>query len=253
MDPEALRDAMVSSLEHETSGAVRSADVAAAMRAVPRHEFVEVGPDRAYLDRDFTHLGSRVVAPSTTARLVEAVDAGDGHSVLVVGAGVGYTAAVLAEVVGARNVHAVDITRALVSEARRNLGDAGYRDVLVDCADGAEGLAHYAPFDRILVEAAAVRPPAALREQLAPGGRLVLPLGRADQTLAAVEPDAADADDRGVVAEFGPVAFDPLLVEGEQYGAVERNRSAREERERSARAARSRSGWEQEWIDWDDR
>jgi len=159
--------------------------------------------------------------------------------------GVGYTAAVAAEIAGARHVHAVDITRALVDDARQNLADAGYPEVLVDRRDGARGLAEYAPYDRVLVEAAAVDPPRALRDQLAPDGRLVMPRGRGpDQSLVAVDAD-------GTETVHGPVAFDPLLVDGEQTGAIERNRTAREDAERAARAAQTRPDWERDWIDWD--
>jgi protein-L-isoaspartate(D-aspartate) O-methyltransferase len=111
--------------------------------------------------------------------------------------------------------------------------------------DGAEGLPEYAPFDRVLVEAAAVRPPRALTDQLAPDGRLVMPLGASDQSLAVF--DGRDAEPE----KLAPVRFKPLLVEGEQPGGIERNRTAREESERRARAAERRRGWEQDWIDWD--
>jgi len=161
-----------------------------------------------------------------------------------VGVGVGYTAAVIAEIVGGRNVHALDISRGLVLDARRNLAAAGYESVLVDRRDGATGLPEYGPFDRILVEAAALNPPGALLDQLAPSGRLVMPLGGVEQSLSAVE--AGD-----VVATFGSVGFQPLLVDGEQHGALERNRTAREDGEHALREARSRKGWEHQWIDWE--
>ncbi|WP_121821763.1 protein-L-isoaspartate O-methyltransferase family protein [Halostella salina] len=242
MEPVVLRDDMVDSLEHEAKGVVRSDRLSVAMRAVPRHEFV--GDERsAYADTAHRRLGTRVLAPSTVARLLEALDADPGDDVLVVGAGVGYTAAVLAEVVGEANVHAVDIARRVVYDARGNLADAGYEGVLVDCRDGAEGLPEYAPFDRILLEAAAVSPPDALLAQLADGGRLVMPVGTNTQSLTVVED--------GERTELGSVAFAPLLVEGEQADAIERNRTAREDRERARREAQSRTGWEQDWIDWD--
>ena len=243
MDPAVLRDDMVASLEHEIKGVLDSEAVSVAMRRVPRHEFV--ADDRvAYDDKALDHRGTRVLAPSTVARLLEALEPEEGDSVLVVGAGVGYTSALLAEIVGESNVHAIDITRRVVYDARQNLARAGYGGVLVDCRDGAQGLAEYAPFDRILVEAAAVRPPRPLVDQLAGDGRLVMPLGTGEQTLVAIEDDE-------VAERFGPVAFDPLLVEGEQAEAVERNRTAREDREIAERDARARRGWEQEWIDWD--
>ncbi|MFB6135261.1 MAG: protein-L-isoaspartate O-methyltransferase [Halobacteriaceae archaeon] len=247
MEHASLRDDMVASLEHESLGLVRSDDLADAMRTVPRHEFVDVAPHRAYLDQSFEHRGTRVLAPGTAAVLLEALALEPDDSVLVVGAGVGYTVAVVAEVVGAHNVHAVDISRSLVYDARDNLAGAGYGDALVERADGADGLPRYAPFDRVLVEAAGVRAPRPLLGQLAPAGRLVMPVGHGPQTLTALGPDGA------TVEEFGDVRFRPLLVEGEQRDAVERNRTDREDRERAARAAESHAGWEQDWIDWDDR
>jgi protein-L-isoaspartate(D-aspartate) O-methyltransferase len=243
MEFAAFRAEMVDSLEHDTKAAVQAKSTAQAMREVPRHEFVD-GGRRAYTDQSLEHRGTRVLAPSTVGRLVDALAPEEGDDVLVVGAGVGYTAAVLAEIVGPERVHAIDIDRRVVYDARSNLADAGYGDVLVDCRDGARGLPEYAPFDRVLVEAAAVDPPAALLDQLATGGRLVYPEGTTDQRLVAIE-------ERETVSVHGPVAFAPLLVDGEQASAIEQNRTVREDRERAAKEAQSRTGWEQDWIDWD--
>ncbi|MFC4406436.1 protein-L-isoaspartate O-methyltransferase family protein [Haloarchaeobius iranensis] len=242
MEPAALRDDMVDSLEYDAKGVVHSDAVGLALREVPRHEFVPE-EQRAYTDQSHEHAGTRILSPTSVARLFEALDVESGDAVLVVGAGVGYTSAVAAELAGARNVHAVDITRHVVYEARSNLADAGYGEVLVDCRDGTHGLSEYAPFDRVLVEAAAIEPPRALVDQLADDGRLVMPRGAAGQTLVSVD---ATGDVRD---EHGPVAFAPLLVEGEQAGALERNRTDREDRERAQAAVGN--GWEHEWIDWD--
>jgi len=243
MDPAVLRDDMVDSLVHPSKGCVHSDDVAAAMRTVPRDAFV--GDEQtAYADRTHERLGTRVLAPSTAARLLEALDPSSEDSVLVVGAGVGYTTAVLAEIAEGRSVQAIDINRQLVYEARKNLSDAGYGEVLVDCRDGADGLPEYAPYDRILLEAAAVSPPTALLDQLAPDGRLVMPLGTATQSISVVDSD-------GGVERLGGCAFNPMLVEGEQANTLERNRTHREDREFAERDARRRKGWELDWIDWD--
>jgi protein-L-isoaspartate(D-aspartate) O-methyltransferase len=248
MDPAVLRDDMVDSLEHEAKRCVRSDAVSVAMRAVPREAFID-DERGAYADRSFERHGTRVLAPSTAARLLEALAPEPGDEVLVVGAGVGYTAAVCAELAGARHVHAVDIDRRLVYEARSNLAEAGYDEVLVDCRDGADGLPEYAPYDRVLVEAAAIEPPRRVVRQLADDGRLVLPLGGGEQTLSVVTPAR---DGYETVDRRGTVAFAPMLVEGEQATTVERNRTLREDREHARRAAERRKGWEQEWIDWDD-
>ncbi|RQG92974.1 protein-L-isoaspartate O-methyltransferase [Natrarchaeobius halalkaliphilus] len=245
MDAAVLREDMVDGLESPPREVLTDETVAIAMRDVPRHVFV--GDERtAYADREHEILGTRVLAPKTTARLLQALSIEEGESsVLIVGVGVGYTAAIAAELAGSRNVHAVDIARPLVFEARANLHEAGYDEVLVDRRDGADGLPEYAPFDRILLEAAAVEPPRALLEQLSDDGRLVFPRGTHRQRLEAVSPD-------GGRERFGSVSFDPLLVEGEQPGAVERNRTAREDREHARRHARSRRGWEQEWVQWEE-
>ncbi|WP_181685482.1 protein-L-isoaspartate O-methyltransferase family protein [Halorhabdus salina] len=243
MDPAVLREDMIDGLRHESRGVLDSETVATAMNAVPRHAFFD-DERAAYADRETERVGTRVLAPSTVARLFEAAAIEPDDSVLLVGAGVGYTPAVAAAIVGSRNVQAVDITRQVVYEARGNLANAGYASVLVDCRDGADGLPEYAPYDRILLEAAAVEPPQTLLDQLAPDGRLVMPLGAREQTLTVLE-------DGEVVEECGAVAFRPMLVEGEQVGAIERNRMHREDEERARQAAQSRTGWEQDWIDWD--
>ncbi len=243
MEPAVLRDDMVDGLAHPSKGIIRSERVGLAMRAVPRHAFVS--DDRAaYADRSHREAGTTVLAPSTVARLVEALAPEPGDRTLVVGAGVGYTAAVLAEIVGARHVHGIDLSRSVVRVARRNLANSGHDEVLVDQGDGAEGLAAYAPYDRILVEAAVRNPPRALADQLAPEGRLVMSRLNDVQELVAVEGGR-------VVAEYGSIALQPLLVPGEQSDAVERNRTAREDREYHARARQRRRGWERDWIDWD--
>ncbi len=243
MDPSVLRDDMVDSLEHESKGCLESESLSVAMRAVPRHEFL-ADEQAAYADRPFEQFGTRVLAPSTVARLLEPLAAEPEDSVLVVGAGVGYTAAVLAEIVGSEHVQAIDINRRIVYAARERLSQAGYEAVLVDCRDGAVGFAEYAPYDKILLEAAAVRPPQPLLEQLTADGQLVMPLGTQQQSIAVVEPD-------GSATQLGGCAFEPMLVDGEQAGTLERNRMHREDREFARRHAERRRGWELDWIDWD--
>jgi protein-L-isoaspartate(D-aspartate) O-methyltransferase len=243
MEPAVLRDDMVDSLEHESKGCLESERLSVAMREVPRHHFLD-DQQAAYADRPFERFGTRVLAPSTVARLLEALSPEPGDSVLVVGAGVGYTAAVIAEVVGSTQVHAVDITRRLVYEARENLSAGGYDEVLVDCRNGTDGLPEYAPYDKILLEAAAVRPPSALLDQLADDGRLVMPLGAGEQSLSVISAD-------GDVERLGGCAFAPMLVEGEEAGSLERNRMHREDREFARRQARRKRGWELDWVDWD--
>lgn len=243
MEPAVLRDDMVDSLEHESKGCLESDALSVAMREVPRHAFLD-DQQAAYADRPFERFGTRVLAPSTVARLLEALSPEPDDSVLVVGVGVGYTAAVIAELVGNKNVHAIDITRRLVYEARENLSASGYGEVLVDCRNGTDGLPEYAPYDRILLEAAAVRPPRALLDQLDADGRLVMPLGTGEQSLSSITP-------QGDIDRFGGCAFAPMLVDGEESGSLERNRMRREDREFAKRDARRKRGWELDWVDWD--
>ncbi|MEZ3144452.1 protein-L-isoaspartate O-methyltransferase [Halobaculum sp. MBLA0143] len=245
-DPELLREDMLDGVEHSL-GRAPSDPVREAMARVPRHEFVAEAP---YANRTGQQGDTRVLSPATVVRFLDVLAATPDDEVLVVGAGVGYTAAVLAEIVGPRRVHAVDIARGMVQEARDNLAAAGYDAVLVDRTDGSDGLARYAPYDRVLVEGAVVSPPSALLDQLTPDGRLVVPRGRAGgQEIVAVE---VDGDSGGeTVADGGDVALRPLLAEGEQPGAPVRNRTRREDREFERQGYFARTGWEQEWIDWE--
>lgn len=251
MDEAALRADMIESLEHRI-GEPLGDRVLSALQQVPREAFVSTSP---YANRAAEEEGTRVLAPATVARMLTALDTEPGDEVLVVGAGCGYTAAALAEVAGARHVHAVDIDRTAVHLARSNLAEAGYDAVLVDRRDGAEGLPEYAPYDRILLEAAVVDPPRALLAQLTDDGRIVFPRGTGVQTVVAAEPDGGRVGSRtrdqySVVTEAGPVQLRPMLVDGEQPG-VERNRTRREDAERARQDHFAKQGWEQEWVDWE--
>ncbi|RLM71487.1 protein-L-isoaspartate O-methyltransferase [Halorubrum sp. Atlit-8R] len=253
MDDASLRADMIEGLEHQIGEPIEP-PVLTALQRVPRDPFVDDSPRGDAVDGDDPHS----LSLATLVRLLTALDADEGDSVLVVGAGIGYSVALLAAIAGARRVHAVDIDRAAVHAARSNLDAAGYGAVLVDRADGADGLPAYAPYDRILLEAAVVEPPRPLREQLAPGGRIVYPRGAGVQTVAAIEPSTGpeDGDDPAppgfeTVATHGPARLQPMLVDGEQPG-TERNRTRREDAERAERGRQRRHGWEQDWIDWDD-
>ena len=244
MDRETLRADMVDGLEYSLDQPL-DPTLVDALQTVPHHEFTDP-------ETDGDSPSSRSLQPELVARLLLALNAEPGDETLIVGAGVGYTAAALAEIVGGRHVHAVDIDRQLVSVARENLRSTGYDEVLVDRRDGAKGFPEYAPFDRILVECAVVEPPRALVDQLAPGGRLVVPRGTTTQTLAAFDRDS----DSGAVedaGEFGAVRFRPMLVDGEQASSPVRNRTEREDSEFDEQGYFAPTGWEYEWLDWDER
>ncbi|GAA3168684.1 methyltransferase, FxLD system [Nonomuraea salmonea] len=179
----AFRDAMVDKLRDW--GGAGTPSVEAAMRAVPRHVFVpEASLEQAYAnDSVVTHRDqngraiSSASAPGVVASMLEQLDVQPGHGILEIGAGTGYNAALLAELAGPRGqVTTVDIGADIVAGARRHLAVAGYDRVQVVHGDGAAGHPENAPYDRIIVTAGAWDVPPAWRQQLAPGGRLVVPL-----------------------------------------------------------------------------
>lgn len=160
-------------------GIVYSTRVANAMETVPRHEFVpDAVRDRAYEDRPLRigH-GQVVTAPHLVAEMTELLDLRPGLSVLEVGTGSGYHAAVIAEIVGPETVVTIERFPDLARVARDALVRAGYGAVTVVVGDGSIGLPCHPPFDRINVTAVAPEIPTPLLEQLAANGRMVIPLG----------------------------------------------------------------------------
>lgn len=156
---------------------IRDPAVLAAMRSVPRHEFVNPEfLDQAYTDRPLPiGFGVTISQPYIVAYMTEALELGPDDRVLEVGAGSAYQTAVLAEI--AREVYSIEIVPALARRAARKLKELGYRDVKLICADGHRGWPEAAPFDAILVTAAPAAIPEPLVEQLVLRGRLVAPVG----------------------------------------------------------------------------
>jgi protein-L-isoaspartate(D-aspartate) O-methyltransferase len=158
--------------------------VEAALRAVPRHLFLpDVGIADVYTDRAFPtkHADGRPISsssqPAIMAIMLEQLGLEAGHRVLEIGAGTGYNAALIAQIVGeAGQVVAIDIDKDLVVAARQHLAAAGFDGVDVHCADGGYGYPEAAPFDRIILTASAWDITPAWFDQLVLGGRLVLPL-----------------------------------------------------------------------------
>jgi protein-L-isoaspartate(D-aspartate) O-methyltransferase len=180
-----------------------------AMARVPRELFV---PDEArsgaYADDPLPiGFGQTISQPLMVALICQEASVRPGHRVLDVGAGSGYQAAVLAELGG--TVDAVERIPDLVAFARANLERAGYADrVTVHAGDGTLGLPERAPFDRIVVGAAAPRPPASLYAQLVQGGRLVVPVGhRRDQRLEVI----VASPEGPAIARTVPCRFVPLV------------------------------------------
>jgi protein-L-isoaspartate(D-aspartate) O-methyltransferase len=153
----------------------------AAMNRVPRHEFVSPQNwGEAYADRPVAIAERQTTSqPYMIAAMIQAAQIKAEDRVLEIGAGSGYQTAVLAEL--ASQVFAVERHASLCEAARSTLERLGYRNTKVVTGDGSLGLPEAAPFDAIIVSAAAPRIPPALAEQLAPGGRLVVPVGDSEQ------------------------------------------------------------------------
>lgn len=168
---------------------IRDEVVLAAMQTVPRHLFVDEG--LAYSAYDDTPLPigfqQTISQPYVVARMIELLRAGRAGlgRILEVGAGCGYQAAVLSQL--GSEVYALERIRPLLDRARDNLRPLRLPNVRLKVADGSLGLPEMAPFDTIIVAAAASQLPPALKEQLAVGGRLIVPVGGGDQRLLLIE------------------------------------------------------------------
>jgi protein-L-isoaspartate(D-aspartate) O-methyltransferase len=187
---------------------IRDERVLAAIAAVPRELFVPGELRRqAYADRALPiGQGQTISQPYMVATIAAALELLGGERVLDVGTGSGYQAAVLAEL--AAEVVSIERVPELAAHARETLARAGYENVEVRVGDGTLGVADRAPFDAIAVAAAAPAVPEALYEQLAPGGRVVVPVGTlSDQWLEVVTRGEDGPDRRRTV----PCRFVPLL------------------------------------------
>lgn len=206
MNPENERDAMVR-IQLEQRG-IHDSSVLAAMASVPRHLFVpDDARERAYADNALPiSEGQTISQPFIVALMAQALAPSKRDRVLEVGAGSGYAAAVLSLLAG--EVYAVERVPALAEAARRRLHELGYTNVHVILGDGTAGLPAYAPFDGIVVSAAAPWVPRPLRQQLGEGGRLVIPVGGRDaQYLLRL----TRADHQIQTERLGEVRFVPLL------------------------------------------
>jgi protein-L-isoaspartate(D-aspartate) O-methyltransferase len=189
---------------------IRDARVIAAMKRIPRHAFVAAAMRReAYEDSPLPiEEGQTISQPYIVALMLEAARLGAGDRMLEVGAGSGYASAVAAQLVA--HVDAVERHARLVELARERLARLGIANIDVHVGDGSTGWPSGAPYDAIVVAAAGPRVPAALREQLAVGGRLVIPVasGYGAQRLVLVERrgDAEWHED-----DLGGVMFVPLV------------------------------------------
>jgi protein-L-isoaspartate(D-aspartate) O-methyltransferase len=180
----ARRDAMVD--EQLVPYGIRDPRVLATMRAVPRHEFVpEPMAAYAYDDRPLPIGEDQTISqPYIVAAMTELATVGPRSRVLEIGTGSGYQAAVLAELAG--EVYSIEINEVLARRAAATLARLGYGRVHLRVGDGYRGWPESAPFDAIVVTAAPPQVPEPLRQQLALGGRLVIPVGDDAQELIVI-------------------------------------------------------------------
>jgi protein-L-isoaspartate(D-aspartate) O-methyltransferase len=216
---EKQKEGLAKSLQRR--GYLNSESVKQAFLAVPREEFVlPESRKHAYRDSPLSiGLGQTISAPHMCAIMCEGLNLAEGHRVLEVGAGSGYHAALCAEIVAPQDssnpghVYTIEIVKGLIDFARGNLERAGYADrVTLIQGDGGKGLPDMAPFDRILVAAAAPIVPPPLIDQLSPGGIMLIPVGSRGfyQELMMVE---KDEDSKVTKKRWGGVAFVPLTGE----------------------------------------
>jgi protein-L-isoaspartate(D-aspartate) O-methyltransferase len=188
--------------------------VLAAMRSVPRHRFApDHSPTLAYSDRPLPIGHDQTISqPYIVALMTELVKPSGSDRVLEIGTGSGYQAAVLAEIVD--SVYTIEIIPELARTARARLDTLGYGNVVVRTGDGYKGWPERAPFDAIVVTAAPEDIPPPLLDQLAPGGRMIVPVGPTGRTqrLTLVTKSANGQITRRPVA---PVRFVPFLRKNE--------------------------------------
>ena len=220
-DMRKARDRMVKEIELDVIATATSIgrsrlhqDVMKAISEVPRHEFVpEHNRDAAYYNRPLPiGYGQTISQPYIVALMTDLLAVSRDAKVLEVGAGSGYQAAILSRLV--KEVHSIEIIPELARECRARVERLGYTNITIHEGDGYYGLEAEAPFDAIVVTAAAAYIPPPLVRQLKPGGRMVVPVGAqfAVQYLMLVE-----KNDRGEVSTRNvlPVQFVPLTGQRE--------------------------------------
>jgi len=202
------REAMV---QHQLVGrGIRDELVLDAMRKVPREQFVpEIERDLAYTDGPLPiGAGQTISQPYIVGLMTEALQLEGGERVLEIGTGSGYAAAILAEI--AAEVFTVERIKELADRAADALSDQGYVNAHVRHGDGTLGWAERAPYDAIVVTAGGPKVPESLKQQLAVGGRLVMPVGKNPlyQSLVKV---IRSSDDRFDTTDLGAVRFVALV------------------------------------------
>jgi protein-L-isoaspartate(D-aspartate) O-methyltransferase len=186
-----------------------SEKVLSVMKKVPRHRFISEGSIyAAYYNRPFPigH-GQTISQPYIVALMTELLALDKQDTVLEVGTGSGYQSAILAEMAG--KVYSMEIIEPLAARAAKLLGELGYANIQLKLGDSSKGWPEYAPFDGIIVTAAADHMPQPLLEQLKPGGRMVIPLGSwpyAQELILIMKDQGGMIQQENVL----PVSFVPL-------------------------------------------
>jgi protein-L-isoaspartate(D-aspartate) O-methyltransferase len=207
-DWQALRQQMVDTQIRARD--VRSAEVLRAMTRVPRHLFVPEPMRRyAYEDRALPiGQGQTISQPYIVGYMTDVLGVEARHTVLEIGTGSGYQAAVLAELV--KQVYSIEIVPELAERARRALAETGYRNVEVRTGNGYLGWPEHAPFERIIVTAAPPEIPKALVDQLAVGGTMVVPVGTGYQEIVVITRTAQGVTEKRTIAvQFVPMVSKP--------------------------------------------
>jgi len=188
---------------------IKDQRVLGALLHVPRHRFVPA--DRLQLAYQDSPLpigyGQTISQPYIVARMTELLEPKAEHRVLEVGTGSGYQAAVLSELV--KEVYTIEIIQPLAESAQKRLADLGYQNITTKIGDGYFGWPEQAPFDGIIVTAAATDIPPPLLEQLKPAGRMVIPVGSPDQ-IQLLKLVTKNPDGPPTVSTLEPVRFVPL-------------------------------------------
>ena len=194
----------------ETGQSVLDKQVLEAMETVRRHEFVpKFQRHAAYKNRPLPiGAGQTISQPFIVALMTDLLNLQPEHKVLEIGTGSGYQAAVLAKL--AKDVYTIEIVDSLSKDAARTLSRLGYANVHTKVGDGYAGWVEHAPYNAIIVTAAPDHIPAALMEQLKPGGRMVIPVGTLWQELLVV---TKNADGTTTSEDVVPVRFVPLTRE----------------------------------------
>ena len=188
------------------------------MGRIPRHEFVPIELQAySYINSPLpVGYGKTVSQPFIIALMTDLLEPQKGDTVLEVGAGVGYQAAILAELV--KHVYSIEIIEELAHDTRRRLERLGYRNIDVGVGNGYYGWSEHAPYDKIMVTAAPDLIPPPLIGQLKPGGKMVIPAGIPDkQQLMLLE---KSADGKLATREVLPVRFSELEEGGDAAGAA---------------------------------